>query len=690
MKEKFLLVLLVIILISCKLCGAVKIDGVNYSLDYNTKTAAVAPNIDKYAGDVFIPDSIKYEGITYLVDGFQLDAFQNCNELTSVTIPKRITFIGSDTFKGCDALIDIYITDLEAWCNIWSENEDHCLYLPPYHLYLNGEEIKDLIIPDNITSLNIDNIFGSCVGLNSVTLPKNFTHIGRYAFQGCPNIIIPSSTIPFLDYDGGMFQSEYLIVDAFSSESKIFVPAILLESYKEDKIWKTIANQIYAIEGETDFDISIHAQGQTSDFYSIIGEEHFNHVVSLKLTGTINGHDIKVIRERMPLLRHLDLSEVDVVENDFVYYTDENDNAYHTNDNVLGDYFFYNMQNICDIKLPQKIKEIGTFALSGCIKLDIINIPMGVNKIEDYAFKDCNLKTVIVNDSEPALITSSTFPDRANTALTIQVGKKETYLSTNYWKDFKVIIDSSDFIHFSDKQVERLCVSNKVKNWDVNGDGILCKEEVANVGSLADIVTQGAVLAYDSPFLKTDITSFDELQYFTGLTRIEGWTFYDCKNLSSIVIPENIESIGGGYSRFGPSYSYQEASIVTWKGRDELGAFNGCSSLTSINIPESVKDIDKFAFLGCDGLQEVHIKNMQSWLDIDFGDTNGNPFNWSANPLSYAQHLFLDNKEVTTINFPNGVDKVKQYVFSGCQGLTSVSLPNTIKSLGNGAFRGCI
>lgn len=466
-----------------------------------------------------------------------------------------------------------------------------------------------------------------------------------------------------------------------------------LEAYKKNEIWKSLANQIFAIEGNFDYSLTVQAQKQTSGLSSILGEEHLVSVVSMKLTGTINGYDFRVIRGKMPFLHYLDLSDVNIVANNYTYYTDEKGNNYHSENDVLGDFSFANMTDLHDIQLPKNIKNINKYAFSGCKTLSSIKLPKGIVSIDDHAFEGCNLKTVTINGSEPAIITSTTFPNPTNLTLLIQDGTKEAYMSASIWKDFKEILDTTDYIRFADNNVERLCLSiwetESGNKWDTNGDGVLSKEEAANVESLADILIQQAVQVYDNRFFKTDITSFDELQYFTGLTRIEGWTFYDCKNLSSIVIPENVVEIGGGYSYLGPSESEQEASIVTWEGRDELGAFNGCSSLTSINIPESVKKIDKFAFLGCNGLQEVHIKNMQSWLDIDFGDTNGHPLNWSANPLSYAHHLFLNNKEVTSINFPDGVDKVKRYVFSGCQGLTSVNLPNTIKCIGDGAFSGC-
>ena len=111
-------------------------------------------------------------------------AFLGCSSLTSVTIPNSVTNIGSYAFQDCNNLASIQITDLEAWCNItYTINP----FTNPYHLYLNGEEIKDLVIPNSVTSIG-NNAFFRCIGLTSVTIPNSVTTIGASAFSGCSGL----------------------------------------------------------------------------------------------------------------------------------------------------------------------------------------------------------------------------------------------------------------------------------------------------------------------------------------------------------------------------------------------------------------------------------------------------------------------------------------------------------------------
>ena len=119
---------------------------------------------------------------------------------------------------------------------------------------------------------------------------------------------------------------------------------------------------------------------------------------------------------------------------------------------------------------------------------------------------------------------------------------------------------SDDIIHFQDDLVKSILV----KYFDTDGDGEMSYREAAVVHSF--LVDEADTRASDdgkvSIFAGTDITTFDELVYFTGLTRIEEETFAGCSELESVTIPENVAVIGDN-------------------------AFNGCSSLESITLTSS-------------------------------------------------------------------------------------------------------
>ena len=121
-------------------------------------------------------------------------AFIRCNGLTSITIAESVTSIGGNAFGGCSGLTSVHITDLEAWCKIAFYDVDSNPLYYAHHLFMNDEEIKDLVIPNYVR--NIGNIaFIGCSGLTSITIPNSVTSIGSCAFEDCSGLtsIIVSS-----------------------------------------------------------------------------------------------------------------------------------------------------------------------------------------------------------------------------------------------------------------------------------------------------------------------------------------------------------------------------------------------------------------------------------------------------------------------------------------------------------------
>jgi hypothetical protein len=121
------------------------------------------------------------------------DAFHSCTALTSVSIPKSVTDIGNYAFENCPKLKSVYITDIEAWCNISFDAYDPSeasTANPCYNgadLYLNGEKLTSLVIPESITAIT-DGAFYGCTSITSVTIHSGVTAIGYNAFFDCDSL----------------------------------------------------------------------------------------------------------------------------------------------------------------------------------------------------------------------------------------------------------------------------------------------------------------------------------------------------------------------------------------------------------------------------------------------------------------------------------------------------------------------
>ena len=291
------------------------------------------------------------------------NAFNGCRNLTSVDL-SACTSIGDYAFQYCSSLTSV--GDLSACTSIGAYAFQHCSSLT---------SVDDL---SACTSIG-DRAFQYCSSLTSVGDLSACTSIGDYVFYGCillEKITLPSNEVATLTG-----------TNAFGFVTLIFVPENLLEDYKAADNWKLIGNQIFAIghEPQRHYDISVAAKENTSDIYSKIGEDQLGYVTQLKLSGTINGYDIMVIRNKMVGLYDLDLTDANIVANDYEYYT-----GYHTADNVLGACSFDNLGNLVYVKLPKTITSIGNFAMRSCSSLKDIDIPEGVTTIGSYAFHECS------------------------------------------------------------------------------------------------------------------------------------------------------------------------------------------------------------------------------------------------------------------------------------------------------------
>lgn len=117
-------------------------------------------------------------------------AFYNCKELTGVTVPTSLSSVGGKAFYGCSSLTRVDMSDLAAWCNMAFYSMESYTSNPLYyanHLYLNGEEVKDLVVPAGVETVK-DGTFYNCTGLTSIRMNDKVSAVGYYTFAGCTNL----------------------------------------------------------------------------------------------------------------------------------------------------------------------------------------------------------------------------------------------------------------------------------------------------------------------------------------------------------------------------------------------------------------------------------------------------------------------------------------------------------------------
>ncbi len=159
-------------------------------------------------------------------------AFQGCSGLKSITIPAGLTAVGEDAFANCTGLERVDITDLAAWCAIDFDEVSNPLCFRA-RLYLNGTEVKDLVIPSGIKEIK-PFAFVGCSSLKNLTIPVGVTDIGGLAFCDCVHlqtVTIPA-TVTFIDHDA--FDNCSKIQDVYYGGTESDWEKIVIADYNSD------------------------------------------------------------------------------------------------------------------------------------------------------------------------------------------------------------------------------------------------------------------------------------------------------------------------------------------------------------------------------------------------------------------------------------------------------------------------
>lgn len=323
----------------------------------------------------------------------------------------------------------------------------------------------------------------------------------------------------------------------------------------------------------------------------------------------------------------------------------------------IGDSAFQSCRALKKIELP-KVKKIGMWFFYGCSALEEVILGSNVESIEKRAFLSTGaVKTIHISTVQPpvwlgtdAYLNASGNDIRSQITVYVPVGCAATYRAATFWSGFKEFVemeDPSPAIAFADANVKALCVAN----WDTNGDGELSEAEAAAVTDLGEVFKND-----------TTITSFNELQYFTGLTEIPNSAFYNCQYLNEVIIPENVTTIG-----------HQ--------------AFHNCLRLASITIPEGVTTIGMCAFQSCPSLLAIHIPASVTLIDyLAFG--------WDSSSINYTNAGFPSVRESITVAEGNTVydsrDNCNAIIETATNtlmyGCSNTIIPSSVTIIGNQSF----
>lgn len=455
--RKGLLLLLLQILLPMVASAYVEIDGIYYIFNNNEATVTCNGNPDYswypvYEGDVVIPSTVTYNGISYTVSSIGKNAFSFCSNLLSITIPNSITTIGDNAFQNCSGLTSIDMPSTITSIGIGA--------------FMGCTGLTEVIIPNSVISIE-SNAFQYCSNLTSIEIPNSISAMGLMVFDETPWY-----TNYYNNHPDGIV---YLGSVAYTYKGAIPSGTLIIKN-------GTLGIAAWAFHNRSELtSISIPksvknigggAFGNCNGLTNIVLPDSLKAIVGSAFMGCTGLTKVEFPR----FLEYIGLNAFEACKNirSFIF------SGSIINIDMQA---FSGCSSLTSIYIPNTAKTIGDRAFSGCTSLQRIELPSSLESIGINVFQRCNnvsslilagegefqgsnlsipTKPVVYIDSKitaikglglkpsqiwsyatiPPICDESTFDDYSG-SLHVPASALATYFTAPYWGSFANIIGNA-------------------------------------------------------------------------------------------------------------------------------------------------------------------------------------------------------------------------------------------------------
>jgi len=690
-------------------------------------------------------DKAKLEQVT-INSGTEIptSAFASCSNLKTIQLPSSVVSIKSNAFSNCSKLEEIIFDGtVIQWCNIAFENNySNPMYYTnklridgellrgevvigegatkiPSYMFKSVTDITKITIADSVESIG-SNAFYGCSGLTAINITKNISTIASDAFIGCTNL----ETITASNENQAYKAIGNCLINIANKE--------LVLGCKNSSIPN---------------DESVTAIGTNAFYGSTITELIIpSNITHIKQNAFVNCNTLETVNYLGSLENwcaiNFEYNPMSVAQQLYINGNElSGDITIADGVTIIPAYTFKNSDKIKSITMADSVKEIGDGAFVNCSGIETITISNNADKFGTGIMGGCSNISTLIGSSSMLLNGRHWSMDTYK----ISHGLGYLFSSTNFDNSYAVS-QKNGYGNYQTWYIPNSLKNIIITNGSVPTGAFENCSSLESVklinGSANNAQTWNGVVNLKTvqlPIATFEYITKDKLEtiIFTSGTEVTSSMLSGCYSLKSLTLPATLETFDSWILTWdsltelivdenNPNFSFEEGLLFNSNKTTLLGAmtsltgevevpsgvttiaknaFNNCSAITKITLPNTVRTIEQNVFSGCDldelvlqaGIVSIQangfdrfgfgtyvakvnfIGTLADWCNIDFADS-------SANPLSNAGYLYLNNVVLEEINITEGTTKIKPYTFCGLKGVTHVSLPEGIVEIGEGAF----
>lgn len=209
-------------------------------------------------------------------------------------------------------------------------------------------------------------------------------------------------------------------------------------------------------------------------------------------------------------------------------------------------------------------------------------------------------------------------------------------------------------------------------------------------------------------------TGLETITLPNTLITIEREAFKGNGKLTTVQFPSSLKTIG--QSAFSSCEKLDNFSLNQGLEKIEDSAFHSSFGPKLLIVPNSVKTIGYAAFYNNSNIEEIVIEASESNDPLESGSMawavgnfdkfvinrtlklSGDRFDGECNPKhvvfgegwqSIPKHIFIYNREIETVSFPETLVSIEGEAFRDCENLKTINFPSSLRKIAGGAFNNC-